>query len=50
MKLNYLNQLLGYADNVTLLEENIKTIQNNAEILQHVSKAIGLGANVEKIK
>jgi hypothetical protein len=48
LKLNGTHQLLPYADDVNLLEDNIDTIKKNTESLIDASKAIGL--NVEKKK
>ncbi|KAJ4433144.1 hypothetical protein ANN_15401 [Periplaneta americana] len=49
-ELNGLHQLLLYADDVNMLEENRQTIRENAEILLEASKAIGLEVNPEKTK
>jgi hypothetical protein len=49
-KSNGTYQLLVYADNVTLLGDNIDTIKKNTETLIHRSKEVGLEANAEKTK
>jgi hypothetical protein len=41
---------LAYADDVTLLEENIDTIKKNIETLIDASKDFGLEITVEKTK
>jgi hypothetical protein len=50
MKLNGTHQLLAYADDVNLLEDNIDNIKKNTETLIDASKEVGLEINVEKIK
>jgi hypothetical protein len=50
LKLNVTHQLLAYADDVNLLEDNIDTIEKNIEALTDASKEVGLEINVEKIK
>ncbi|KAJ4443700.1 hypothetical protein ANN_05375 [Periplaneta americana] len=50
LELNGLPQLLVYADDVNMLEENPQAIRGNAEILVEASKAIGLEVNPEKTK
>jgi hypothetical protein len=45
--LNGTNQLLVYADDVNLLEDNIDTIKKNAETLTDVSRDVCLKANAE---
>jgi hypothetical protein len=42
LKLNGTHQLLGYANNVNLLGDNIDTINKNTEILIDASKEVGL--------
>jgi hypothetical protein len=50
LKLNGTHQLLVYADNVNLLEDNLDTIKKNTETLIDASKEVGLELNVEKTK
>jgi hypothetical protein len=50
LKLNYIFQLLVYADNVNVLSGRIHTLQENREALVIISKKIGLQANAEKPK
>jgi hypothetical protein len=50
LKLNGTHQLLAYADDVNLLVDNIDTIRKNTETLIEVSKEVGLGIHLEKIK
>jgi hypothetical protein len=49
LKLNGTHQILAYADDVNLLEDNIDTIKNT-ETLTDASKEVGLEINVEKTK
>jgi hypothetical protein len=46
----FTHQLLAYADDVNLLEDNIDTIKKNMETLTDVSKEVGLEISVEKTK
>jgi hypothetical protein len=48
--LNGTHQLLAYADDVNLLEDNIDTIKKNTEILIDASKDVGLEISVDKTK
>jgi coproporphyrinogen III oxidase-like Fe-S oxidoreductase len=41
---------LVYADDVTVMGDNIDTINKNTEPLIHASKEVGLEVNVEKTK
>ena len=43
-------QLLVYADDVNMLEENLQTVRENAEIFIKASKDIGLEVNSDKTK
>jgi hypothetical protein len=47
-KLNGTHQLLSFADDVNLLEDNIDTINKNTEILIDGNKEVGLEINAEK--
>jgi hypothetical protein len=48
LKLNGTHQLLAYADDINILEENIYTIQKNTEALLDAGKEVGLEVNLEK--
>jgi hypothetical protein len=50
LKLNGTHQPLLYADDVTLLGDNIDTINKNTEPLIDASKEVGPEVNVEKTK
>jgi hypothetical protein len=50
LKLNGTHQLLAYADDVNLLEDNTDTIEKNTETLIDASKEVGLEINVKKTK
>jgi hypothetical protein len=50
LKLNGTHQLLAYANDVNILEDNINTIEKNIETLIDASKKVGLEINVEKTK
>jgi hypothetical protein len=50
LKLNRTHQLLAYADNINIFEENIDTIQKSTEALLEASKEVGLEVNSEKTK
>jgi hypothetical protein len=49
-KLNGTRQILAYADDVNLLEDNIDTKNKNIETLIDASKEIRLELNIEKTK
>jgi hypothetical protein len=48
LKLNETHQLLAYADDVNLLEDNIDTISKKTETLTDASKDIALEINIGK--
>jgi hypothetical protein len=48
LKLNGTYQLLAYADDINILEENIYTMQKNTEALLDAGKEDGLEVNLEK--
>jgi hypothetical protein len=50
LKLNGTHQLLVYADDVNVLEDNIDTIKKNIETLIDASKKVDLEVNMEKTK
>jgi hypothetical protein len=50
LKLIRTYQLLAFADDVTLLGDNIDTIKKNTETLIDASKEVGLEINAEKTK
>jgi hypothetical protein len=50
LKLSGTRQLLGYADDVNVLEDNVNTIRKNTETLIDASKEVGLEVNAEKTK
>jgi hypothetical protein len=50
LKLNETHQLLVYADDVNLLDDNIPTIKKNTQTLTDSSKDVGLEVTAEKTK
>jgi hypothetical protein len=50
LKLNGTHQLLAYAHDVNLLEDNIDTINKNTKTLIDASKEVVLEVNIEKTK
>jgi hypothetical protein len=50
LKLNGTHQLLAYAEDMNLLEDNMETITKSTEILIDVSKEVGLEINIDKTK
>jgi hypothetical protein len=48
--MNGTHQLLAYADDVNLLEDNIDIINKNRGTLIDARKAVGLEVNVQKTK
>jgi hypothetical protein len=50
LKLNGTHQLLAYADDISIVGENIDTIKKNMEALSDSSKKVGLEVNPEKTK
>jgi hypothetical protein len=50
LKLNDTYQVLVYADDVNLLEDNTDTIKKNTETLIDSSKEVGLKVNAKKIR
>jgi hypothetical protein len=50
LKLNGTHQLLAYADDVNLLEDNIDTINKNTETFIQASKEAGIEMNIGKTK
>jgi hypothetical protein len=50
LKLNGTHQLLAYADDVNILEENIHTLKENAETLVAATRENGLEESADKTK
>jgi hypothetical protein len=50
LKLNGTHQFLAYVDDITLLGDNIDSINKNTETLIDASKEVGLEINVKKTK
>jgi len=50
LKLNDTHQLLAYADDVNILGESIRAVNENAEALVVTAKEIGLEVNADKTR
>jgi hypothetical protein len=50
LKLNGTHQLLAYADDVNLLENNIDSIKKNTETLSDGNNEVDIEVNIEKTK
>jgi hypothetical protein len=50
LKFNGTQQLLAYADDVSIVGENIDTVKKNTEAVSDTSKEVGLEVNPEKTK
>jgi hypothetical protein len=50
LKLKGTHQLLAYADDVSLLGDNIDNVKKHTETLIDASKEVGVDINVEKTK
>ena len=50
LEMNGNQQVLAYANDVNLMENDIKTLERNADVLLNVCKDIGLAVNIRKIK
>jgi hypothetical protein len=50
MKLNGRHQLLIYAVDFTILDENINTVQESTEALLEANREVGLEVNTERTK
>jgi hypothetical protein len=50
MEINIFNLVLGYANDVNLLDENINTITKNSEITVQASEEIGLEVIMDRTK
>jgi hypothetical protein len=50
LKLSATNQLLSYADDVDVQEENINSTKENTEAVNDASRQVGLEVNPEKTK
>jgi hypothetical protein len=48
LKLNWIHQLLAYADDVNREEGNINIIKKNTEVLLDATNEVGLEVNAEK--
>ena len=50
LDMNGTHQVLAYADDVNLICNDIRTIENNAGMLLNACKAVGLAVNTGKTK
>jgi hypothetical protein len=50
VKFNGIHQLLVYADDVNLLDDNIDTVKKNTRTLIDASKEVGLEVNADNTK
>ena len=50
LDMNDTHQILFYADDVNLIEDDIRTIERNADVLLNACKDIGLAVNTGKKK
>jgi hypothetical protein len=50
LKLNATHQLLAYADDVNVMEDNIDTMRKNSELLIYASREVPLDINIERTK
>ena len=48
--MNRTHQVLAYADNVNLIDDDIRTIEINVEVLLNAFKDVGLAVNTGKPK
>ena len=48
--MNNIYQVLTYADNTTLIDNDIRAIERNVNVLLNACYDIGLAANIGKIK
>jgi hypothetical protein len=46
--MNGTHQVLAYADDVNLLDDDIRTVERNADVLINACKDIGLAVNTRK--
>jgi hypothetical protein len=50
MEVNETLHLLDYADDISILGENIDTVRENTEVLLEARREVGLEVNTEKTK